>query len=232
MNAPLNTPLKTARRAGILYLIIAIVGVFAIAYVPSRIIITGDAPATFANLQAHAGLFRAGILADIVVIVLEIELTAALYYLMRPVNPIGSMIAAMARYGMVLVMLVNVLLNITAFAMASGAMRGAPETVMTLFDIHATGIQLWGVLFGYHLFALGALICRSGYLPRWLGGALVVGAFGYVIEGLSHITGFELPALSVLAIGLLTLVTIAEIGFALWLLIKGLDEAKWRLAAG
>ena len=79
---------------------------------------------------------------------------------------------------------------------------------------------------------LGTLIYRSGYLPRVLGGALVIGAFGYLVEGLSQIMGLEYAVLSWLTIPLLTLVTLAELGFALWLLIKGVDEEKWRAAAG
>ncbi len=74
------------------------------------------------------------------------------------------------------------------------------------------------------------LVYRSDYLPRMLGGALVIGAFGYLIEGFSQIMGLEYVIPSWLVIGLLTLVTFAEIGFALWLLIKGLDEEKWRKA--
>lgn len=38
------------------------------------------------------------------------------------------------------------------------------------------------------------------------------------------------PALTIGAAILVTISMIAELGFALWLLIKGLDEAKWRAA--
>jgi Domain of unknown function (DUF4386) len=226
----LHAPLRMARQAGLLYLLIALFGAFAIAYVPSQIIVADDAQATFARLQAQTGLFRAGVLADMMVILLELELTAILYFLLRPVDPVRSMIAAMARYGMVVVMLVNLLLNITAFMIAEGALAASPETVLALFEVHAMGVYLWGVLFGSHLLVLGILIWRSGYLPRVLGGALAIGAFGYLIEGLSQIVGLEYAISSWLIIGLLTLVTLAELGFALWLLIKGLDERKWHAA--
>ncbi len=219
-----------ARQAGLIYLLIAVFGAFAIAYVPSQIIVAGEEQATLANLQSQAGLFRAGIFADMMVILLEIELTAILFFLLRPVNPVRSMIAAAARYGMVIVMLINLMLNITAFMMAEGALSGSPATILTLFEVHAMGVYLWGVLFGSHLLVVGMLVYRSDYLPRMLGGALVIGAFGYLIEGLSQIMGLEYVIPSWLVIGLLTLVTFAEIGFALWLLIKGLDEEKWRKA--
>ncbi len=230
MTYRLENPRKMARQAGLIYLLIAVFGAFAIAYVPSQIIVAGEEQATLANLQSQAGLFRAGIFADMMVILLEIELTAILFFLLRPVNPVRSMIAAAARYGMVIVMLINLMLNITAFMMAEGALSGSPATILTLFEVHAMGVYLWGVLFGSHLLVLGMLVYRSDYLPRMLGGALVIGAFGYLIEGLSQIMGLEYVIPSWLVIGLLTLVTFAEIGFALWLLIKGLDEEKWRKA--
>jgi hypothetical protein len=230
MNYTIDNPIKMARMAGFLYLVIAVVGAFAIAYVPSQIIEPGDAQATFANLQARTGLFRLGIFAGMMVILTEIELTAILYFLLRPVDPVGSMVAAMARFAMVLVMVMNLMLNVTALMMAEGVLAGSPETIQALFDIHAMGIYLWGVLFGGHLLALGALVWRSGYLPRLLGGALVVGSFGYFIEGLSKIMGLEFTVMTWLIIGLLTLVTLAELSLALWLLIKGLDQAKWAKA--
>jgi len=194
MKNTLEKPMKMARIAGLFYLLIAAFGAFAIAYVPSQIIVAGDAQVTLAQLQAQAGLFRAGIFADMVVILLEIGLTAILYFLLRPVDPVRSLIAAMARFGMVFVMLVNLMLNITTFMMAGGALVGSAETILALFEIHAMGIYLWGVLFGCHLLVLGTLIYRSGYLPRILGGALVIGAFGYLIEGMSQIMGLDTPA--------------------------------------
>lgn len=232
MTLTLENPRRLARLAGLLYLLIAVFGAFAIAYVPSQIVATGDAQATFTNLQARAGLFRLGIFADMIVIMAEIGLTAILFFLLRPVNQVGSLVAALARYGMVLVMLVNLLLNITAFMMSQHTLPGGPETVLALFEVHAMGVYLWGVLFGGHLLVLGALICHSGYLPRLLGGAIVIGAFGYLIEGMSRIMGLEYALMTWLVIGLLILVTIAEISLAFWLVIKGLDETKWPRVMG
>ena len=65
----LAIPLKTyARTAGLLYLIIAVFGAFAIAYVPSVIVVAGEAAATAANLMANQALFGMGVFADVVVI--------------------------------------------------------------------------------------------------------------------------------------------------------------------
>lgn len=225
----IKNPKQMARTAGIIYLLIAVFGAFSIAYVPSQIIVPSDAAATLAQLQSQAWLFRAGIFADIVVIGLEIILVAILYFLLRPVDPVCSMVAAMARFAMILVMAINLFINATAFLMAQGVLQGSPETILTLFDIHAQGIFLWGVLFSIHLLVLGGLVFRSGYFPKLLGAAMAIGSFGYLIEGLSKLMGLENANLSLLVIALLTIVTIAELSFAVWLVAKGLHEDKWRL---
>jgi len=227
-----NTPQNMARTAGALYLLIALIGAFAIGYVPTQIIVTDDAQATLANLQAHTWLYRAGILADIGVIIAEIYLTAMLFYLLRPVSPLRSLVAAMARFGMIIIMAANLLLNAIAFGMAQGAINGTANTILALLNAHALGVFVWGVLFGLHLLVLGGLVYRSGYLPKPMGGALFIGAFGYLFEGASQLARLESTPLSWLVIVLLSIVTLAELGFALWLLVKGVDMAKWRLATG
>lgn len=226
----LNNPRSLARKAGVLYLLIAVFGAFAIAYVPSQIVVFGNPGATLHQLQAQANLFRAGIAADFIVISAEIALTAMLYFLLHPVSRVAAMVAAMARLGMIFVMAINMLLNATAFLMAQGALSGSAETILTLLEVHAQGVFLWGALFGIHLFVLGALVCRSGYFPKLLGGALFIGSFGYMLEGLSRLMGLDHAALTWLTIALLTIVTLAELAFAFWLLIKGPDEPKWRAA--
>ncbi|HHS89593.1 MAG TPA: DUF4386 domain-containing protein [Rhodobacteraceae bacterium] len=218
---------RMARVAGLIYLLIAAFGAFAIAYVPSQIIVAGDAQATFDQLQDRAGLFRAGMFADVFVIIAEIVLTAILYVLLRPVDQVRSMIAAMARYAMVLVMAVNLMINVTAFMMSNGQLTGSPDTVLALFSIHAMGVYVWGILFGVHLWFLGSLVGQSGYLPRTLGGLMFIGAFGCVFEGLTKVTALEITGLSWVVIGLLSIVTFAELAFAFWLLVRGLNVSRW-----
>jgi hypothetical protein len=70
---------NTARLAGLLILLIAVLAPFSILYLPSTLIVPGDAAATASNVMASEGLFRLGILVDSVVILLEIVVIAILY---------------------------------------------------------------------------------------------------------------------------------------------------------
>ena len=54
------------RVAGLLYVLASIPGFFALVYVPSKILVRGNATATANNICAHETLFRLGIAADLI----------------------------------------------------------------------------------------------------------------------------------------------------------------------
>ncbi len=62
-------------------------------------------------------------------------------------------------------------------------------------------------------------------MPHLLGWGLLIGAFGYLIQGLVELTFTDLAALDFMIIGLLVIVTLSELGFGLWLLVRGLRGA-------
>ncbi len=217
-----------ARTAGLLYLIIAVFGAFAIGYVPSIIIEAGDAATTANNLLANKALFNMGIFGDIVVLLVEVVLTVMLYVMFKPVSHTLSLIAAWSRLAMVLVMAINLLLNIMPVVLLSGAeYLSAFETpqlqslAFVFFEAHALGIYVWQLFFTMHLIALGTLIIKSDLLPRILGWMIIVGSFGYFIQAITHLMHIENAAITMIYIGLLVVVTIGELAIAFWLLIKG-----------
>ena len=83
------------------------------------------------------------------------------------------------------------------------------------------GVFVWQLFFGVHLLALGWLILRSDVVPHLLGRGLFIGAFGYLIQGIVELTFTDIALLDYSIIGLLVIVTISEISFGLWLLIRG-----------
>lgn len=231
---PTHAPETYARIAGSLYLVIAVFGAFSIAYVPSVIIAAGDAAATAANLLAHRAVFSLGVFADFVVMLSEIVLTVLLYVLFKPVSPTLSLIAMVARLLMVVVMAFNLLINLTPMLLLSGAdylsAFSPPQLQATAYlftQAHGYGVYIWDVFFGFHLLILGYLVMQSGYFPKLLGAGMLIGSFGYLLEGLSKLTFFDNAALAMTVVGLLVLVSISETSFALWLLIKGLDVTGW-----
>jgi hypothetical protein len=73
---------------------------------------------------------------------------------------------------------------------------------------------LWGVW----LFPLGALVYRSGFLPRFLGVWLVLGGCGWI--GVS-LAGVLLPDYQERALAWAQPLCLSEVALVLWLLIRG-----------
>jgi hypothetical protein len=71
----MNSTKQTARIAGVLYLVNGVTGFFSIIYVPSRLMVPGNAAATAGNIIASERLFRLGIASEVICAV-EIYLSA------------------------------------------------------------------------------------------------------------------------------------------------------------
>src|SRR5947207_11045906 len=77
---------KAARIAGAIYLSMVITGPFSLIYVPSKLIVRGNAAATADNILAHETMFRLSIFGDLIGHVIFICLGIALYRLLSNVN--------------------------------------------------------------------------------------------------------------------------------------------------
>jgi len=217
-----------ARAAGAFYLTIAVAGGFAIGFVPSQLNVAGDAAATVDNILAHRGLFQLGIAGDVVMMLAEVMATAMLYFMFKPVNATLSLAAALARFAMVGVMAAMLFFNAAALALAdpNGALDGFSADQRTdlaglMLQVHDAGVWIWQIFFTLHLVLLGHLVVRSGVYPRLLGHALTLGAFGYILDSIHAFAVPDAALLGQIRIGLLVIVTLAEVGFALWLLFRG-----------
>jgi hypothetical protein len=71
----INSIKNTARLAGFVYLLIAILAIFANLFVLESLIVPGDAATTANNIMANELLFRSGIASFMVVVILEVPVT-------------------------------------------------------------------------------------------------------------------------------------------------------------
>ena len=170
---------RTARIAGALYLAIFVLGPFVYFYVPGELF-HDDAATTAAEISAHTGLFTAGMVAETVIIGIEIALAGLLWQLFRPVSQALALSSSLARVGEAFIQAVGVLLaGAVLLVVDRGALSGfdageRDEVVGFLVDAMSFGVMVWGLLFGLHLLLLGVLVRRSELMPRWIGSLLLL----------------------------------------------------------
>ena len=87
-------PPRSARIAGVAYLVTIGAGIFAEVYVRGSILVANDPTRTAAKLLNDVALFRWGILADCIMLGAYLVVTAMLYRLLKPVCAGASLVAA------------------------------------------------------------------------------------------------------------------------------------------
>ena len=220
---------ETARFAGLLYLIMGLGGAFSIAYIPRTFVVRGDAAATVSNILTSPLLYRFGIVADLVNQTFFILLVIVLYELFRDVNRRHARLMV----GVVLVQVAMssaiIITQIAPLVLQSGAayLSVFPKIqldAMTLgvLTLRAQAIIALGTYMGLWLLPLGALVYRSGFIPRVIGILLLIAGFAYVISTLTFFLArdyFRYSSLLMMAASAL-----GELSIIGWLLIKGAKE--------
>ncbi|PYI97304.1 MAG: DUF4386 domain-containing protein [Verrucomicrobia bacterium] len=216
---------KAARIAGAIYLSMVVTGPFSLIYVPSKLIVHGNAAATSDNILAHETMFRLSILADLVGQVIFICLAIALYRLLSSVNKIWAGLMVAFVLVSAAVGFVNTLNDIAALMLFRGAdfLAVLDKTQrdalgMLFIRLHSQGIFIDEIFWGLWLFPFGLLVFRSGFLPRLIGVWLMINCFGYVVLSL---TALFFPDHYGAAFSIMQPVLFGELAIMLWLLIKG-----------
>jgi hypothetical protein len=213
------------RSTGLLYLLVSIPGVFALIYVPSKVIVPGNATATINNIAASETLFRLGIAAELIGQALFIFVALALYDLLKGVNQRRAMLMVTLIAISIPIAFLNELYAIAALVLMHGAdflsIFDKPQRdalAMLFIKLHGHGFDVAAVFWGLWLFPLGLLVYRSGFLPRILGVLLIAHCFTYLANSL---TSFVLPQYEDLVSRWMMPFGFGELLFLLWLLIMG-----------
>src|SRR5213594_2672885 len=221
----MHPTVKAARIAGAIYLSMVFTAPFSLIYVPSKLIVRGNAAATADNILAHETMFRLSILADLVGQVIFICLAIALYRLLSGVNKIWAALMVALVLVSAAVGFVNTLNNIAALILFRGAdflaVFDKPQRDalgMLFIRLHTQGIFIDEMFWGLWLFPFGLLVFRSGFLPRFIGVWLMINCFGYVVLS---VTALFFPDYYEAAFKWSQPVLFGELAIMLWLLIKG-----------
>jgi len=226
---------KTARVAGLLYLMVVLAGPFLLIYVPGKLFVPGDASATVANILAHESLFRAHIVVGIVGELLFLSVVLVLYRLLKGVSlPLATAMVILILIDVPLAFL-SVANEVATLAVVRGGdflavfdkpQRDALATLLINFD--RQGVLVSEVFWGLWLLPLGLLVYRSGFIPRFLGVWLFVNGLAYLAISA---TGLLLPQYLKLVSTIATPVLFGEVALMLWLLIVGARARPSAVAA-
>jgi len=180
---------KQAKFAGVLYLLLIIMGLYGTMFVTPQIQVIGDPQATFDNLLKNEFLFRTSIFAHLINTVVFTMLVLAFYRILGHVDKYIAML-------MVAFVVIHVsfefgaeALNLTALAITKGQFLGSMEILQrqewaylffraSKFSTAGLAVPFWGLW----LVTLGTLVFRSGFFPKVFGVLLFAGGAAYIIE--------------------------------------------------
>ena len=215
-----------ARLAGLLYFIAGVGGGFAEVFVRGKLVVSGDAAATAANILAHESLYRFGGAADLIGLVGDAALALIFYELFKPAGKSLSLLAAFFRLTFVAVMAGNTLNHFAALVF----LKDAPAHVLQALRLHSLGYNIALVFFGFTCIFLGCLVYRSTFMPRLVGIVMAIAGVGYLINSFVH---FLAPAFGTYAFRYILVPSgMGEMVFILWLLVMGVNSERWKERAG
>ena len=164
-----------------------------------------------------------------------------LYALLRPIDRNIALLAAFMRFACDIILAVASLSHFVALRLFADAdyLKVFPEdqlhaAALLALKLHGDGYNISLLFFSFACLSLGYLVFRSGFLPRTIGVLMAIACVCYLVNSL---TQFLSPAFaSTLFPALFVPSFVAEVSLTLWLIVKGVDVAKWeeraRVTAG
>ncbi|HTO86880.1 MAG TPA: DUF4386 domain-containing protein [Thermoanaerobaculia bacterium] len=222
------SPRSRARLAGLFEALEGLTSAYGQVFVLGRLVVVGNAAATAANILGQERLFRVGFASSLLGVAFHIAWVALFYDLFKPVRKRLSLLAAFVGIVVCAMQAVTSLLYLAPLlVLKGGSAYGASSTeqlqtlAMVLLKLNGLAFQVDLVFFGLWCVLTGYLILRSNFLPRVLGGLLMIDGLGWMI--------YVSPPLGVSLFPFIaTASALAEFPLQLWLIVKGVNEERWK----
>jgi hypothetical protein len=228
-----TSPQACARIGGGLYLIIIVVGLFGEAFVRNRLIVSGNARATAANIRSMESLWRFHIAAELFLLICAIALLLILFNLLRPVSRDLALLAVffnLVSIGLEAAITLNLIQALFPLGNAGYLNAFAPEQLYAMVSLslrsHTYGFGVSLIFFGCFCLVIGYLIFRSGYFPKALGVLMQIAGLSYLTNSFALVLA---PAFANrLFPAILLPAFVGEASLCIWLLAKGVNIPKWQ----
>jgi hypothetical protein len=223
-----RSPRFKARLAGVFEALEGMASSFGQVFILGRLVVSGDAAATAANILGHQPLFWVGFVLSLLGVAFHIVWVALFYNLFKPVNKSLSLLAAFVGLIVCALQALTAFLYVTPLLVLQGGDSLSAFTTQQLqalamifirlnsyaFDIDLVFFGLWCILTGY-------LIFKSTFLPRVLGVLLAIDGVGWMIFVVPPFAGQIFPIIAAAS-------AFAEIPLQLWLLAVGVNAQRWK----
>lgn len=227
----MTTQKRTARIAGLLYLVIFFANMFAYFYVTERLIVPGNAAATAGNILEAESLYRMGIVSYLIVFLSDIGIAILLYRLLKPVSQsiaAAMMVTRLIQTAVTGVNLLNLVFPLLLLGGGNALTAFAPDqlqaSALLFLEAHHYGTLISEAFFSASMLLLGYLVFKSELFPGILGILLAIAGLGYVLDSFAI---FLLPQYEALFAQIMQPpVIIGEMAFMLYLLVKGVRTPR------
>ena len=190
----------------------------------------GDAGQIYGSITTDLGSFRLGLVWAFVSALLFLMAAWGLFVLLRPVNRDLALLFLLLNAVGVGVQCASQLQLVSAMNLASGPQVLSASTSEALavaaITTYRTGFVTAQLFFGTWLFPLGYVVLRSRFLPRFLGVLLFLDGMGEMVWFLQALL---LPAYPAIKTPGTVVSLLAEVGLALWLVVRGVKVSSGSL---
>jgi hypothetical protein len=223
-------PSRIARLAGGIYLIYILSSV--LANVLGNIGL-GDASQVYDSIATNEGSFRLGLVVALASGFLFLMAAWGLYVLLRPVDRQLALLFLLLNAVGVAIQIASMIPLVAALLLSGSGAMGTftppqlEDLAYLLINTYKTGFVTAQLFFGTWLFPLGYLVYKSGVLPRALGILLLLDGVAVLVWFAQALVLPDYPAIHYPG---LVVSLVAEVGLALWLLIRGVDVHDSRTA--
>jgi hypothetical protein len=215
---------KTARLAGLLFLLWIITGFYDMFFVSPKISIKGDVAASAQNILTHELLFRTGIFSGLITSTIWIFLVLVFYQLFKSVDERKAKLLVAFVIVQVPIAFLKGAFSITTLMILKGEvlktfdLSQRQDLAMLFLKINDYSVWSLELFWGLWLFPLAMLIYKSNFIPRFLGIWLVINGIVYVLLSFASLVT---PLYRDMVFTLNIPAMFGELALMLWLLIRG-----------
>ena len=223
---------RTARIAGLLYLVLAITGAYGILYVPSQLVVEGDLVKTVTNIRQHEFFLRSGILSNLIGQTTFLFIALSLYKLFENVSQsLCRMLLTLVTASVPISFFIIFNQLYALMLLNEGFMQHVEPVqlqimVMSFMKMYQYGNLVIGIFWGLWLIPFGILAFRSGFIPRIIGILLVAGGISYLVDACVFVLFPVLQSITSILVSVFS--SVAELGALIWLLAVGARESSDR----